>query len=84
MAAELFHSLPPSAQLAMLEGPAIPPPPGVEPSFDNPPNKREIGWIIISLCSTLSIAGIALRLYAKVVVFKRLKIEDCMTRNTDL
>lgn len=77
MAAELFHMLSPAAQAVLLEGPAIRPPKGVVPDFDNPPNQRIVGWIIVPLCSAISSIAMALRLYSRVVVLKKFMIEDC-------
>ncbi|KAJ4288366.1 hypothetical protein N0V90_011600 [Kalmusia sp. IMI 367209] len=74
--AELFHKLSPAAQKAMLEGPAIPPPLGVLPNFEHPPNRRALGWAITILCTSLSTFAVLLRMYSRIVCAKRVGIED--------
>lgn len=73
----LFYELPPAAQKALLEGPAIPPPPGIVPNFSHPPSHREIGWVVAILCLSLSVLAVAVRMYARIVCDKRVRIEDC-------
>ncbi|PVI01614.1 hypothetical protein DM02DRAFT_671164 [Periconia macrospinosa] len=76
---KLFHSLPPEKQRALLLGPAIPPPHGVVPNFENPPNSRHVGWIVTILGISLSTISVVLRLYSRAVYTKKLEIEDYIT-----
>ncbi|KAF1973918.1 hypothetical protein BU23DRAFT_639205 [Bimuria novae-zelandiae CBS 107.79] len=64
---KLLNSLSPEKQQAMLVGPAIPPPHGVLPNYENPPNSRHVGWIVSLLGITLSTLSVSLRMYSKVV-----------------
>ena len=60
---------------ALLEGPALEPPPGVIPDFANPDGRHGIGYGIVIFCSILSTIAVALRLYSRDAI-KDLKIED--------
>ncbi|KAI0384269.1 hypothetical protein F5Y04DRAFT_249404 [Hypomontagnella monticulosa] len=64
-----FASLSPADQARVLEGPALQPPPGIESSFDNPPNKNIATYIVLSFSLfliTIAIGGrIGIRLFLK-------------------
>jgi hypothetical protein len=75
--AELFHKLSPAAQRELLEGPAIRPPHNVTPNLTNPPNRRELGWIVTILCSALSALSVAIRLYSRIVCAKKGGVAEC-------
>ncbi|KAK8016030.1 hypothetical protein PG991_008918 [Apiospora marii] len=49
-----FWALPPAEREKLLQGPALAPPPGVEPNFDNPPNGNAV---VISVCGTCLVVG---------------------------
>ena len=70
-------SLPPVWQKAILEGPALQPPPGVQPDFFNPPNQNSLGYALIIMCAVVSTLMTGIRVYAKLTSLKRLGIEDC-------
>jgi hypothetical protein len=73
----IFNALPPAKQLALLNGPAIPPPLGVKPNFEHPPNSKHIGWIFILLGLTLATISVCARLYSRAFLTKKVMIEDC-------
>ncbi|KAK8076108.1 hypothetical protein PG994_003380 [Apiospora phragmitis] len=54
MDSEHFWALSPAEQEKVLLGPALPPPPGIEPDFDNPPNRN---GVVVAVCSTCLIIG---------------------------
>lgn len=62
---------------ALLEGPSMEPPAGVDPNFDDPGGNHTIGYAIIILGSTLATMAILLRLCSRVIL-KRIKIEDAL------
>jgi hypothetical protein len=70
-------SLPAIWQKAILDGPALRPPPGVQPNFIDPENQNSLGYALIIICAAVSTAMTGIRLYAKLTSLKRLGIEDC-------
>ncbi|KAI1142129.1 hypothetical protein F5Y05DRAFT_369788 [Hypoxylon sp. FL0543] len=48
-----FSSLPPDQQAQILNGPAMQPPPGLVPNFDNPPNNSALAQAVLGLCLAL-------------------------------
>jgi hypothetical protein len=70
-------SLPAVWQKAILNGPALQPPPGVQPNFINPENQNSLGLALIVMCAVVSTVMTGTRLYAKLIGQKRLGIEDC-------
>ena len=66
-----------AALRTLLEGPAMNPPAGVVPNFDNPSNLD----VYLTLCNTLGIAfatvTVILRMYTKVFILRALAWEDC-------
>ncbi|KAI1822462.1 hypothetical protein F4861DRAFT_550730 [Xylaria intraflava] len=61
---------------AVLDGPALPPPPGVTPNFDNPPNESNIGILTNVVCLVTTGIVFGLRAYAKIFCVKKVQIED--------
>lgn len=72
-----FSSIPPSELENALNGPALPPPEGVVPNFDNPPNEgaMALGTLFASLI--LATALLLIRFYARLFVVKRTHLGDC-------
>ena len=66
-----------AALRTLLEGPAMSPPAGVVPDFDNPANLDNYATV----CNALSIAfptlAVVLRMYTKVFILRVLAWEDC-------
>ncbi|CAH0051389.1 unnamed protein product [Clonostachys solani] len=60
-----------------LNGGAAPPPPGVIPNFENPPDAGRIATIaVFAVCYPLSTALFATRIYSKIVIIRQLVLED--------
>jgi hypothetical protein len=57
--------------------PAMKPPLGVVPNFDNPPNHDTATKVILSICTAVTTILIAIRLYVKIRLIKIYNIEDC-------
>ncbi len=70
-------NLTPDEQEEVLNGPALPPPPGVVPNFDNPGRWNYWGILTNVLCLTITLAVIGLRAYVKIFCVKKPRIEDC-------
>lgn len=70
-------SLTPDQQQALLSGPALTPPLGVLPQFDNPPNKTALGAGLIIACAAVCVFVVAVRTYAKAVCSRKMEVEDC-------
>jgi hypothetical protein len=70
----------PAVSAAILKGPALPPPPGVRPDFDNPPNGSAVA--IFTLAFTLAIVTIAvvMRIYTKLRLLGSFSKDDSMSR----
>lgn len=60
---------------ALLEGPALKPPPGVISDFDNPGGRYGVGYGIVILGASLAMIAVALRLYSRFAI-KKINIED--------
>lgn len=60
---------------AILDGPAMPPPPGVKPNFENPDNLShpQLAWLQLSIAT----AVVAMRVYTKLGVMRKMLAEDC-------
>ncbi|KAI0386349.1 hypothetical protein F5Y04DRAFT_275956 [Hypomontagnella monticulosa] len=71
-----LYLLPEAAQQAILNGPALTPPPGVTPNLDNPPNGNTLGVAVASLCLSVSTIVFTLAAYAKFCCVKKVHLED--------
>ncbi|RYP57738.1 hypothetical protein DL770_010594 [Monosporascus sp. CRB-9-2] len=60
---------------ALLEGPALEPPPGVAPNFENPGGSHTLGYSIPILGGVLSCLAVLLRLRCRSLV-KSIRLED--------
>lgn len=60
---------------ALLDGPAMAPPPGVKANFVNPDNLShpELAWLQLSI----STAVVVMRVYTKLGVVRKMLAEDC-------
>lgn len=62
---------------AILNMPALAPPPGVVPNFIDPPTNRPVMLgVCISMFVIMTLA-VAIRTYTKLALMKRLALEDC-------
>ncbi|KAI8631465.1 hypothetical protein F5Y19DRAFT_473138 [Xylariaceae sp. FL1651] len=71
-----LSQLPLIQQQRILNGPALAPPPGIVPNFDNPPNQNHFGTLTNVMCLTTTVIVIGLRAYAKIFCVKQVHIED--------
>ncbi|KAI0415520.1 hypothetical protein F5X98DRAFT_346232 [Xylaria grammica] len=66
----------PEQQAMNFDKPALEPPPGIQPNFDNPPNGNIQAHFGIAICIFLVFVGASLRAYSKIVCMKEVKLED--------
>ncbi|KAI8631911.1 hypothetical protein F5Y19DRAFT_422503 [Xylariaceae sp. FL1651] len=64
------------AQQAILNGPALAPPPGVRPNFDHPPNQNNLALAVTTICLSVSTTAFVLAAYAKLCCVKKVHFED--------
>ncbi|KAI0390774.1 hypothetical protein F5Y17DRAFT_443241 [Xylariaceae sp. FL0594] len=76
MSLESFASLTPAQQEYILDGPALRPPPGVQPNFDHPPNMNHVIYPVIILGLVLSTIFMILRIYGRWYCMKSVKVQD--------
>lgn len=60
----------------IMEMPAMTPPPGVAPNFDNPPDQNRMALAVMSVCLAVSTIAIALRLYSRWAVVQVVQWQD--------
>jgi hypothetical protein len=63
---------------AILNGPALPPPNGTVPNFDNPPNNNPAGYAGLTIMLVIATMAIIFRFVARMSKTIRLQIEDGM------
>lgn len=61
---------------ALLNAPALEPPPGVTPMFDNPPNRNDYAWGITTVCMLVATLCLCLRWYVRIWLDRKVRIED--------
>ena len=66
-----------AALRTLLEGPAMSPPVGVVPNFEDPANLDVYVTLTITLCVAFSTVAVVLRMYTKVFILRVLAWEDC-------
>ena len=59
------------------DAPAAPPPPGIVPNFQDPPNLRAVGQFVIIFCFLLATAALIVRVYTKLFIIRRFTVSDC-------
>lgn len=69
-------------QEALLDGPTLAPPAGVTSNFINPENNNGLAYGVIAACVTVATLCLMIRGYARLVLFKQLKPEDCELADT--
>ncbi|KAJ5344827.1 hypothetical protein N7452_002831 [Penicillium brevicompactum] len=62
----------------ILAAPALPPPAGVTPNFDNPPNSNTLAWFVTTFCMVVATLCLLLRAYVKIWLDKKLRVEEVM------
>ncbi|KAI1113664.1 hypothetical protein F5Y14DRAFT_207443 [Nemania sp. NC0429] len=68
--------LPPAEQQAILEGPALPPPPGKVSSFQDPPNNNGLALAVSILGLSVSSILLLVRVYTKTIVLRAPQVQD--------
>lgn len=61
---------------ALLNAPALEPPPGVTPIFDNPPNDNVYSWGMTTVCMIVATICLCLRWYVRISLDRKVRIED--------
>lgn len=72
-----FSSVPPGELQEVLDGPALPPPEGVEPNFDNPPNESTLALGALFTCLSLATIFLLIRFYVRLFIVKKTHLGDC-------
>lgn len=72
-----MNDLSPEKLEALLNGPALAPPAGVIPQFDNPPSHRTASIAIPTACLIVSTTLVAMRLYTSIRIIRQVDIADC-------
>lgn len=60
----------------LLVAPALPAPEGITPNFDDPPNNNVLAWFVTTLCMIVATSCVCLRLFARVWIDKRIRVEE--------
>ncbi|KAK8026332.1 hypothetical protein PG991_003388 [Apiospora marii] len=72
-----FYTLDPATQAFILQNkPALDPPAGQQPNFDNPPNGSAGVAVLFAICLTLVTVGLAARVYTRFFCTKQKAIVD--------
>ena len=67
-----------STQLeALLNGPALAPPPGVTPQLNNPPSYRAATTAIPTVCLIVATLAVSMRVYTRARIIRVVNIADC-------
>ena len=80
MAAALANLPPDQAQaelMKLLNGPALAPPAGVIPNFQNPDNLNNFVIPTITLCLTFTTVAVGIRMYTKAFIIRNTALDDC-------
>ncbi|KAL9055894.1 MAG: hypothetical protein Q9206_002973 [Seirophora lacunosa] len=64
-------SLTPQQRQNLLDGPALPPPPGVIPEFDHPPNMRTLSIAVEITGFVIATITLCIRMYTRIFVIRR-------------
>ena len=62
---------------ALLNGPAVKPPPGVLSNFDNPPNQDTVALTIGNLLIIFASLAVLIRIYTRRVLLRSVGCDDC-------
>ncbi|KAI0971895.1 hypothetical protein F4678DRAFT_432439 [Xylaria arbuscula] len=72
-----INNLSPEQQDAILNGPALAPPPTVPgPRFDDPPNGNTVAYAAVSICLTASSVAVLVRFFAKCIRPWKIQVEE--------
>lgn len=67
----------PSQVDALLDGPALAPPPGIEPNLVNPPDKIVASYLVTCFSLAISTLAVLVRMYTRAFVVKQVNFPDC-------
>lgn len=73
----VLASIPADKQDSDPNGPALPPPPGVVPNFDDPPNSNTMARAVMSTCLAVGSLFYLIRVYGTWFVVKKPRSSDC-------
>lgn len=73
--ADQIPFLPKEQQEAILSGPAMAPPPGVTPNFEDPPNRNALAHAVMATCIVVSTFCLLVRVYLA-ILSKRVKVSE--------
>lgn len=62
----------------LLAAPALDPPPGVDPEFDNPPNGNNLAWGVTTFCMVVATLCLLLRAYGRLWLERKVFVEEGM------
>ncbi|KAI1386461.1 uncharacterized protein F4822DRAFT_444849 [Hypoxylon trugodes] len=71
--------LPQEEQQRILDSPALLPPTGVDPSFENPPNNNGLAIAIITVTLALVVPAVMIRVWSRTILLRKVKVEDFLT-----
>ncbi|KAF5001741.1 hypothetical protein FDECE_10874 [Fusarium decemcellulare] len=71
-------SLSPEALKKLLASPALAPPDGVEPQFDNPPNGNVLAWAVTTFCMVVATFCMLLRAYGRLWLERKVFVEEVL------
>jgi hypothetical protein len=57
--------------------PAVPPPPGVVPNFNNPDNYKHHNIVLHTVVLTITSVAVLVRLYTRAIIKKKFGVDDC-------
>lgn len=77
MSLDQISFLPPAEQERILNGPALQPPAGIVPNFENPPSGNTLCRAVLTICLIISSLAVVNRAYSRIFCLKRVEIEDC-------
>lgn len=63
-----------------LDGPALAPPAGVIPDFDNPPNRNKLALGVLIASAVFATICVLIRAYGRIVLLRRFKTEESTYR----
>ncbi|KAI1859876.1 hypothetical protein JX265_010325 [Neoarthrinium moseri] len=79
---QILAPLTPEQREAYLNRPALDPPPGLESNLDDPPNQNTMIYGVFAFYLLMATVAVALRVYCKFVVARKIQLEDCLQLTT--
>lgn len=66
-----------ASRLDLSQEPALQPPNGTVPNLVDPPNQNTLVMSIVVLCLVITTILVLIRVWARVVVMKMVRLQDC-------